>query len=79
MTENCNICNFNNEKSSKSDHISSINHQEKLNHYTQRVWCEDCGKLISDKTRHFQPEKHLLKSQNRQLREDMQSVCQNAK
>ena len=31
MIENCNICNSNYEKSSKSDHINSINHQEKLN------------------------------------------------
>ena len=36
----------------------------------RRVWCEDCNKYISDKTRHFQSEIHL---QNRQ-QNNMQST-----
>ena len=32
----------------------------------QLVWCEDCNKKFSDKTRHFQSENHVLNNQNRQ-------------
>ena len=48
--------------SCKNSHLNSNEHKNKKN----KVWCEDCGKNISDKTRHFQSEKHILKSQNRQ-------------
>ena len=40
------------------------------------MWCEDCGKDIIDKTRHFRSEIHTLKNQNRQqnnLGQDTQS------
>ena len=48
--------------SCKDFHLNSNEHKNKKN----KVWCEDCGKNISDKTRHFQREKQILKSQNRQ-------------
>ena len=32
----------------------------------QPIWCEDCGKGISDKTRHFQSVIHILESQHQQ-------------
>ena len=35
------------------------------------MWCEDCDKYISDETRHFQTEIHILKSQ-RQLNQHHQ-------
>ena len=48
--------------SDKSNHLSSDQHKNKTKQ--QRIWCEDCGKYISDKTRHFQSEIHTLRSQN---------------
>ena len=48
--------------SCKNSHLNSKEHKNKKN----KVWCEDCGKNISDKTRHIQSEKHIQKSQNRQ-------------
>ena len=53
--------------SGKSSHLNSDEHKNKTEQ--RRVWCEDCNKYISDKTRHFQSEIHL---QNRQ-RENMQN------
>ena len=53
--------------SEKSSHLNSDEHKNKTEQ--RRVWCEDCNKYISDKTRHFQSEIHL---QNRQ-RENMQN------
>ena len=47
--------------SCKNSLLNSNEHKNKKN----KVWCEDCGKNISDKTRPFQSEKHILKSQNR--------------
>ena len=38
--------------SDKSNHLSSD--QFKNQTKQQHIWCEDCGKYISDKTRHFQ-------------------------
>ena len=38
-------------------HLSSDEHKNR-----NKVWCKDCGKSISAKTRHFQSEIHLLKS-----------------
>ena len=48
--------------SDKSNHLSSDQHKNKTKQ--QKVWCDDCGKYISDKTRHFQSENHTLRSQN---------------
>ena len=48
--------------SDKSNHLSSDQHKNKTKQ--QQIWCEDCGKYICDKTRHFQSEVHTLRSQN---------------
>ena len=48
--------------SDKSNHLSSDQHKNKTKQ--QHIWCEDCGKYKSDKTRHFQSESHTLRSQN---------------
>ena len=53
----CNSCNLYMNISDKSSHSNSDEHKNK------KVWCEECGKYITDKTRHFQSEIHL---QNRQ-------------
>ena len=45
--------------SDKSSHLNSDEHKNKI----KKVWCEECGKYITGKTRHFQSEIHL---QNRQ-------------
>ena len=63
----CKKCNLYLSLSCKNSHLNSNEHKNKTEQ--RRVWCEDCGKYISDKTRHFQSEIHL---QNRQ-RENMQN------
>ena len=45
--------------SDKQIHLSSDEHKNHLN----KIWCELCDKYITDKTRHFQSETHLLKAQ----------------
>ena len=50
--------------SDKSSHLNSDEHKNKTEQ--RRVWCEDCNRYISDKTRHFQSEIHLQNRQNRQ-------------
>ena len=45
--------------SDKSNHLGSDQHKNKTK--KQHIWCEDCGKYISDKTRPFQSEIHTLK------------------
>ena len=45
--------------SDKDSHLSSDDHKNKTKQLL--VWCEGCGKYISDKTRHFQSEIHLQK------------------
>ena len=47
--------------SDNSNHLNSDKHKNKTKQ--QQIWCEDCGKYISDKTRHFQSEIHTLRSQ----------------
>ena len=47
--------------SDEDSHLSSNDHKNKTKQ--QLVWCEDCHKFRSDKTRHFQSEIHLQKSQ----------------
>ena len=47
-----------------SDKTSQLNSDEHKNKTKQQLgWCEDCGKYISDKTRHFQSKIHLQKNQ----------------
>ena len=46
--------------SDNSNHLGSDQHKNKTK---QHIWCEDCGKYIGDKTRHFQSEIHTLRSQ----------------
>ena len=60
--ENCRICNSD---YIKSNHLNSDQHKNKTKQQREatQVWCEDCGKYISDKTRHFQSEIHTLRSQ----------------
>ena len=58
----CEKCNLYMSLSCKDSHLNSNEHENKKN----KVWCEDCDKNISDKTRHFQREKQILKSKNRQ-------------
>ena len=55
----------------KSSHLNSDEHKNKTEQ--RRVWCEDCNRYISDKTRHFQSEIHLQNRQNRQ-QNNMQST-----
>ena len=57
--------------SEKSSHLNSDEHKNKTEQ--RRVWCEDCNRYISDKTRHFQSEIHLQNCQNRQ-QNNMQST-----
>ena len=44
--------------SDKSSYLISDEHKNKTKH--QNIWCEDCGKYITDKTRLFQSETHKL-------------------
>ena len=103
--ENCSICNSDYKKAYKSDHLKSIKHLQKLNHYyckkcntfmplsdktnhlnsdehknktkqqreATQIWCEDCGKNISN-SRHFQSEIHTLRSQNNQINQATQNA-----
>ena len=66
----CKKCNLYMPISDQISHLSSDEHENKTEQ--RRVWCEDCNRYISDKTRHFQSEIHL---QNRQIRqrENMQN------
>ena len=56
----CNLCNLYMPLSDKSSHLNSDNHKQRIKE--QHVWCEDCGIIISDKTRQFQSENHLQNS-----------------
>ena len=58
--------------SDKSNHSSSDQHKNETKQ--QHIWCEDCGKYISDKTRHFQSEINTLRSQNNQISQDTRST-----
>ena len=61
----CKKCNTFMPLSDKSNHLNSDQHKNKTKQQRKatQVWCEDCGKYISDKTRHFQSEIHTLRSQ----------------
>ena len=52
--------------SGKSSHLNSDEHKNKTEQRQRRLWCEDCNRYISDKTRHFQSEILLQNCQNRQ-------------
>ena len=58
----CKKCNKFMPLSDQSIDLGSDQHKNKTK--LQHIWCEDCGKYISDKTRHFQSEIHTLRSQN---------------
>ena len=47
----CKKCNTFMPLSDKLYHLNSD--QDKIKTKQQQIWCEDCGKYISDKTRHF--------------------------
>ena len=60
----CKKCNTFMPLSDKSNHLSSDQHKNKTKQQLEatQVWCGDCDKDISDKTRHFQSEIHRLRS-----------------
>ena len=60
--------------SEKDSHSSSDDHKNKTEQLF--VWCEDCGKYISDITRHFQSEIHLqeIQHQEQDTRSCVQSI-----
>ena len=58
--------------SDKLIHLNSDQYKNKTKQ--QQVWCEDCAKHISDKTRHFQSEIHTLRSQNNQISQATQNA-----
>ena len=62
----CKKCNTFMPLSDKSNHLNSDEHKNKTKQQREatQIWCEDCGKYIGDKTRHFQSEIHTLRSQN---------------
>ena len=70
----CKKCNKVMPPSDKLFHLNSDQHKNKTKQ--QRIWCGDCGKYISDKTRQFQSEIHTLRSQNN--RESYREATQNA-
>ena len=63
----CKKCNTFMPLSDKSNHLNSDEHKNKTKQQREatQIWCEDCGKYISN-SRHFQSEIHTLRSQNRE-------------
>ena len=57
--------------SDKSSHLNSDEHKNKTKQ--QHIWCEDCGKYISN-SKHFQSEIHTLRSQNNQINQATQNA-----
>ena len=62
--------------SDKSNNFRSDQHKNETKQ--QHIWCEDCGKYISDETRHFQSEIHTLRSQNNREATQISQDTQNA-
>ena len=62
--------------SDRSNHLSSEQHTNRTKQ--QHIWCEDCGKYISNKTRNFQREIHTLRSQNHHISQDTRSAVAHA-
>ena len=54
--------------SDKNSHLGSDDHKNKTKQL--HLWCEDCGKYTSDKTRLFHSEIHLQKNQHRNFSQD---------
>ena len=63
----CKKCNTFMPLSDKSNYLNSDEHKNatKQQREATQIWCEDCGKYISN-SRHFQSEIHTLRSQNRE-------------
>ena len=61
----CKKCNTFMPLSDKSNHLISDEHKNKTKQQREatQIWCEDCGKYISN-SRHFPSEIHTLRSQN---------------
>ena len=61
--------------SDKSNHLNSDEHKNKTKQQREatQIWCEDCGKYISN-SRHFQSEIHTLRSQNHQINQATQNA-----
>ena len=61
----CKKCNTFMPLSDKSNHLNSDERKNKTKQQREatQIWCEDCGKYISN-SRHFQSEIHTLRSQN---------------
>ena len=61
----CKKCNTFMPLSDKSNHLNSDEHKNETKQQREatQIWCEDCGKYISN-SRHFQSEIHTLRSQN---------------
>ena len=64
----CRKCNTFMPLSDKSNHLNSDEHKNKTKQQREatQIWCEVCGKYISN-SRHFQSEIHTLRSQNNQI------------
>ena len=58
--------------SDQTNQLSSNDHTNRTKQ--QQIWCEVCGKCISDKTRHFRSEIRTLRSQNHQISQDTRSA-----
>ena len=63
--ENCSICNSDYKKAFKSDHLKSVKHLEKLNHY----YCKKCNKFmpLSDKSNHLSSDQHKNKTKQQHI------------
>ena len=64
--------------SDKSNHLNSDEHKNKTKQQREatQIWCEDCGKYISN-SRHFQSEIHTLRSQNNAINNTLHGVGTN--
>ena len=71
----CKKCNTFMPLPDKSNHLNSDEHKNKNKQQREatQIWCEDCGKYISN-SRHFQSEIHTLRSQNNQLSQDTRNT-----
>ena len=63
--ENCSICYSDYKKAFKSDHLKSVKHLEKLNHY----YCKKCNKFmpLSDKSNHLSSDQHKNKTKQQHI------------
>ena len=74
----CKKCNTFMPLSDKSNHLNSDEHKNKTKQQREatQIWCEDCGKYISN-SRHFQSEIHTLRSQNNAINNTLHGVGTN--